>query len=142
MDLRECFVRGAGKADFTSQTAEVTLTNIQCNLLDSKVITTKFLKILMVVMGWKWYGTKGRLILKRVKLLLKALPLAFMQTTMEIMTNKSQQTTDRNGVINLKWNWAAFGEMQVEQSLIKLEINGLNMDGLNPKVNLRPGRQL
>ena len=36
MDLRECFVRGAGKADFTSQTAEVTLTNIQCNLLDSK----------------------------------------------------------------------------------------------------------
>ncbi len=36
MDLRDCFVRGAGKADFTSQTAEVTLTNIQCNLIDSK----------------------------------------------------------------------------------------------------------
>ena len=145
MDLRECFVRGAGKADFTSQTAEVTLTNIQCNLLDSK---GNHYKISQNIVGWLWdengeYGAKGRLITKEGEIIAKALPLAFMQTAMEIMTNKSQQTTDRNGVINLSGTGAAFGANASSTIIDKIGDKWLKyMDGLNPKVNLRPGRQL
>lgn len=145
MDLRECFVRGAGKADFTSQTAEVTITNIQCNLLDSK---GNHYKISQNIVGWLWdengeYGAKGRLITKEGEIISKALPLAFMQTAMEIMTNKSQQTTDRNGVINLSGTGAAFGANASNTIIDKIGDKWLKyMDGLNPKVNLRPGRQL
>ena len=145
MDLRECLVRGAGKADFTSQTAEVTLTNIQCNLLDSK---GNHYKISQNIVGWLWdengeYGAKGRLITKEGEIIAKALPLAFMQTAMEIMTNKSQQTTDRNGVINLSGTGAAFGANASSTIIDKIGDKWLKyMDGLNPKVNLRPGRQL
>lgn len=146
MDLRDCFVRGAGKADFTSQTAEVTLTNIQCNLIDSK---GNHYKINKEIIGWLWdengeYGAKGRLITKEGEIISKALPLAFMQTAMEIMTNKSQQTTtNRDGVISLTGTSAAFGANASDTIIDKIGDKWLKyMDGLNPKVNLRPGRQL
>ncbi len=146
MDLRECFVRGAGKADFTSQTAVVTLTNLQCNLVDSK---GNHYKINKKINGWLWdengeYGAKGRLITKEGEIISKALPLAFMQTAMEIMTNKSKQTTtNRDGVIDVTGTSAAFGANASSTIIDKIGDKWLKyMDGLNPKVNLRPGRQL
>jgi conjugal transfer pilus assembly protein TraB len=145
MDLRECFVRGTGKADFTSKTAQVTLTNIQCNLTDSKGDTYI---IDEEILGWLWdengeYGVKGRLITNEGEIISKALPLAFMQTAMEIMTNNSQKTTDKEGVISFTGTASTFGSNASDTIIDKIGDKWMKyMDGLNPKVNLRPGRQL
>jgi len=145
MDLRECFVRGAGKADFSSSTAQVTLTNIQCNIIDSQ---GNNYKIDEKINGWLWdengeYGAKGRLITKEGEIIAKALPLALLQTAMEVMTNKSQNTTDRDGTISFTGTASNFGTNAGDTIIDKIGDKWLKyMDGLNPKVNLRPGRQL
>lgn len=145
MDLRECFVRGAGKADFTSKTAQVTLTNIQCNIVDSGGNTYK---IDEKINGWLWdengeYGAKGRLITKEGEIIAKALPLALLQTGMEVMTNNSQKTTNSNGTISFTGTASNFGSNAGNTIIDKIGDKWLKyMDGLNPKVNLRPGRQL
>lgn len=148
MDLRECFVRGAGKADFTSATAEITITNIQCHLVDSE---GNHYKINKDVEGWVFdevggYGVKGRLITKEGEIIAKALPLAFLQTGLSIMTENartSRNTTSNAGVIEFSTAPAQVGANAGRTIIDKMGDLWLKyIDGLNPKVNLRPGREV
>ena len=142
-DLRDCFVTGPAKADFTTKTAYITVSNIQCHLTDDE---GKKYAINETIEGWVFdengeYGAEGRLITKEGEIIAKALPLAILQTGMEVLTNRSQQNTGADGVVS--FSGASVASNAGQTIMDKIGDKWLKyIDGLNPKVNLRPGREL
>lgn len=146
IDLKGCNLRGTGQGDFGSGRVPVSITHLDCKLTDkdgNKYRISEDIKG-VVYDETGGYALKGRLITKEGEVFAKALPLTFLETAMNILTNKAENNNDSTGDVLNIGQATAQGASTTGQTIInKMGEYWLKyLDSLNPKIDVRPGRQV
>jgi conjugal transfer pilus assembly protein TraB len=145
IDLKGCILRGAGVGNFTTSRTAVTVTKIDCKLTDSDGIKYRISQKIQAVLYDETggYALKGRLITKEGEVFAKAIPIAFLETGLNILTEKANTKSNTGDVISFGQN-ASKGVSDTGQTIVnKMGEYWLKyLDALNPKIDIRPGRQV
>lgn len=146
VDLTGCILRGTGKGDFTTSKVPVTVTHIDCTLRDENGdnyrISEKIHGVVYDESGG--YALKGRLITKEGEVFAKALPIALLEAGISILNAKVENQDNEDGDI-ISFNQSATeGVSKTGETIVgKMGEYWLKyLDALNPKVDVRPGRQI
>jgi len=145
LDLTDCGLEAVGKGDFTSSRGHVTVSNISCNLIDDE---GNHYKIDQQIVGWVYdevgsYGVKGRLVTKEGEIMEKALPLAILETGLSILTESAKSDSSSDNAFQIGNASSGVASNAGGKIVDKMGDYWLKyLDGLNPLVSFRPGRQV
>jgi conjugal transfer pilus assembly protein TraB len=144
IDLKNCLVRGTGVGDFSTSKANITVTQLDCKLKDEDGnnyrISEKVHGVIYDETGG--YSLKGRLLTKEGEIFEKALPIGLLEAGMNILMSKANETTNDSGVIS--FNQGTNQLTGVGDTIINKmgEYWVKYLNALNPKVDVRAGRQV
>lgn len=146
-DLIGCNLRGTGKGDFSTSKVPVTIVKIDCTLEDEDGVHYRISEDINGVIYDETggYAMKGRLITKEGEVFAKAIPIALLETGLNILTEKANNEgkVDTGDTINFT-GATSKGVASTTQTIVnKMGDYWLAyLDALNPKVDVRPGRQV
>jgi hypothetical protein len=147
-DLTGCMLRGAGKGEFATSKVPVKIVKIDCKMIDEDGVHYRISKEVngAVYDETGGYALKGRLITKEGEIFSKAIPIALLETGLNILTERARNTNNTsNGteVVNLT-GATNQGLASTGQTIVnKMGEYWLDyLDALNPKIDVRPGRQV
>ena len=146
IDLKECILRGTAKGDFATSKAAITIVKIDCKLTDEDGVKYRISEKIQAVVYDETggYSLKGRLITKEGEVFAKAIPIALLETGLNILTQKANNSSNNTGDVISLGQSASQGASDTGQTIVnKMGEYWLKyLDSLNPKIDVRPGRQV
>jgi hypothetical protein len=146
-DLTNCMLRGAGKGDFTTSKVPVKIVKLDCRMTDDDGVHYRISKTIngAVYDETGGYALKGRMITKEGEIFAKAIPIALLETGLNILTEKASNNDTKNTQDVFNFTGASTqGAADIGQTIVnKMGEYWLDyLDALNPKIDVRPGRQV
>ncbi len=148
--VKGCTVEAAATGDFGTANSEVRISFFQCTAKDSK--GQEYLATTDKIKGWVYdesnlYGIESRVVSKEGEIFAKSIPLALLNTGMNIMSTAAnnytakQTTTTTTGTTNI--SAPAAQTLTAETNSIMTRITDLwlkYLDAISPVVQFRAGR--